>query len=134
MSREWPGARVGWRSASQLPDAARAAGAGAPGAIAAADRLGYYACYSADEIYHKDAWLLFAAAAERTERIRLGPCVAPIYMREPTYIAQLAATLDELSDGRAEVVFGIGNIAMLEQYGVEWRERARSLACARRTT
>jgi 5,10-methylenetetrahydromethanopterin reductase len=47
--------------------------------------------------------------------------VTPIYMREPTYVAQLAATLDELSDGRAEVVFGIGNIAMLEQYGVEWR-------------
>jgi 5,10-methylenetetrahydromethanopterin reductase len=90
-------------------------------AVALADRLGYYACYSADEIYHKDAWLLFAAAAKGTERIRLGPCVAPIYMREPTYVAQLAATLDELSDGRAEVVFGIGNIAMLEQYGIEWR-------------
>jgi 5,10-methylenetetrahydromethanopterin reductase len=90
-------------------------------AAALADRLGYHACYSADEIYHKDAWLLFSALAERTERIRLGPCVAPIYMREPTYIAQLAATLDELSEGRAEVVFGIGNIAMLEQYGVEWR-------------
>jgi 5,10-methylenetetrahydromethanopterin reductase len=89
-------------------------------AIALADRLGYYACYSADEIYHKDAWLLFAAAADRTERIRMGPCVSPIYMREPTYIAQLAATLDELSEGRAEVVFGIGNLAMLEQYGVEW--------------
>lgn len=42
-------------------------------------------------------------------------------MREPTYVAQLAATLDEVSDGRAEVVFGIGNIAMLEQYGIEWR-------------
>ncbi len=90
-------------------------------AIALADRLGYYGCYSADEIYHKDAWLLFAAAAQLTERIRLGPCVAPIYMREPTYVAQLAATLDELSGGRAEVVFGIGNIAMLEQYGIEWR-------------
>src|SRR5689334_7643699 len=89
-------------------------------AIALADRLGYYGRYSADEIYHKDAWLLFAAAAPRTEQIRLGPCVAPIYVREPTYIAQLAATLDELSDGRAEVVFGIGNIAMLEQYGVQW--------------
>ncbi len=90
-------------------------------AVALADELGYHGCYSADEIYHKDAWLLFAAAAQRTERIRLGPCVAPIYMREPTYVAQLAATLDELSGGRAEVVFGIGNIAMLEQYGVEWR-------------
>ena len=87
-------------------------------AIEIADELGYYACYSADEIYHKDAWLLFAAAAPRTERIRLGPCVAPIFMRDPSYIAQLAATLDELSDGRAEVVIGIGNIAMLEQYGV----------------
>jgi 5,10-methylenetetrahydromethanopterin reductase len=90
-------------------------------AVELADRLGYHACYSADEIYHKDPWLLFAAAANRTERIRLGPCVAPIYMREPTYVAQLASTLDELSGGRAEVVFGIGNIAMLEQYGVEWR-------------
>src|SRR3954469_25671707 len=90
-------------------------------AVELADELGYYACYGADEIYHKDAWLLFAAAAERTDRIRLGPCISPIYMRDPTYIAQLAATLDELSDGRAEVVFGIGNLAMLEQYGVEWR-------------
>src|SRR5215210_9530199 len=90
-------------------------------AAQAADELGFYACYSADEIYHKDAWLLLAAAAGRTDRIRLGPCVAPVYMRDPTHVAQLAATLDELSDGRAEVVFGIGNLAMLEQYGVEWR-------------
>lgn len=89
--------------------------------IRTADELGYHACYSADEIYHKDAWMLFAAAARETERIRLGPCVAPIFMREPTYVAQLAATLDELSGGRAEVIFGIGNIAMLEQYGVQWR-------------
>jgi 5,10-methylenetetrahydromethanopterin reductase len=89
--------------------------------IKSADELGYYACYSADEIYHKDAWLLLAAAAGETERVRLGPCVAPIFLRDPTHVAQLAATLDELSAGRAEVVFGIGNIAMLEQYGVQWR-------------
>jgi 5,10-methylenetetrahydromethanopterin reductase len=62
-----------------------------------ADELGYHACYSADEIYHKDAWLLLAALAQRTERIRLGPCVAPIYMRDPTYVAQLAASLDARS-------------------------------------
>ena len=89
--------------------------------VQAADELGYYACYSADEIYHKDAWLLLAAAARRTERIRLGPCVAPLYMRDPTHLAQLAATLDELSGGRAEVVLGIGNLAMLAQYGIEWQ-------------
>ena len=87
--------------------------------IQVADELGYYACYSADEIYHKDAWLLLAAAARTTRSVRLGPCVSPIFMRDPTYVAQLAATLDELSAGREEIVFGIGNIAMLEQYGVE---------------
>ena len=90
-------------------------------AAQAADELGYYACYSADEIYHKDAWLLLAAAAERTKSIRLGPCVAPVYLRDPAQIAQLVATLDELSRGRAEVVLGIGNLATLEQYGIEWR-------------
>jgi 5,10-methylenetetrahydromethanopterin reductase len=90
-------------------------------AIRIADELGYYACYSADEIYHKDAWLLLAAAARTTRSVRLGPCVSPIFLRDPTYVAQLAATLDELSDGRAEIVFGIGNIAMLEQYGAAWR-------------
>jgi 5,10-methylenetetrahydromethanopterin reductase len=90
-------------------------------AVTVADRLGFHACYSADEIYHKDGWLLLAAAARATERIRLGPCVAPVFLRDPSYIAQLAGTLDELSGGRAEVVIGIGNIAMLEQYGVPWQ-------------
>jgi len=90
-------------------------------AVKVADELGFHACYSADEIYHKDGWLLLAAAAAQTDRLRLGPCVAPLYLRDPTHIAQLAATLDELSAGRAEVVLGIGNVAMLEQYGVTWR-------------
>jgi 5,10-methylenetetrahydromethanopterin reductase len=88
-----------------------------------ADELGYYACYSADEIYHKDPWLLLGAAAARTERIRLGPCVASAYLRDPTSVAQLVATLDELSGGRGEVVLGIGNLVILEQYGIEWRGR-----------
>src|SRR5215204_1097583 len=60
-------------------------------AAQAADKLGYYACYSADEIYHKDAWLLLVAATRRTERIRLDPCVAPVYVRDPTHVAQLAS-------------------------------------------
>ena len=31
--------------------------------IRLADELGFYACYAADETWHKDLWLLFAAAA-----------------------------------------------------------------------
>jgi 5,10-methylenetetrahydromethanopterin reductase len=43
-------------------------------AVTLADRLGFHACYSADEIYHKDAWLLLAAAARHTQQLRLSPC------------------------------------------------------------
>ena len=45
--------------------------------IQSADELGYYACYSADEIYHKDAWLLLASAARTTDAVRLGPAWRP---------------------------------------------------------
>jgi 5,10-methylenetetrahydromethanopterin reductase len=89
--------------------------------IALADTLGFHGCYGADEIYHKDMWLILAAAATRTTQIRLGPCVSPIFLRDPTHVAQLAATLDELSRGRAEIVYGIGNLAMLDQYGIPWQ-------------
>ena len=82
------------------------------------DELGFWACYSADETYHKDMWLLFAAGAARTARLRLGPEVSGVILKDPTLIAQQVATLDELSDGRAELVISTGNFALLEQYRV----------------
>ena len=89
--------------------------------IHAADELGFRACYSADETYHKDMWILFAAAAPGTSRIRFGPEVSGVILKDPTLIAQQAATLDELTGGRAEIVFSIGNFALLAQYGIEWQ-------------
>src|SRR5215203_5441956 len=37
-------------------------------AVKVADELGFYACYSADEIYHKDAWLLLGSDREHPYR------------------------------------------------------------------
>lgn len=88
--------------------------------IRLADELGFHACYAADETWHKDMWLLFAAAAGQTENIRLGPSVSPVTLREPSLIAQAVATLDELSDGRAEAVLSSGNFGLLAQYGIDW--------------
>jgi len=87
-------------------------------AIELMDELGFWGCYSADETYHKDMWSLFAAAAARTERLRMGPEVTHVILKDPTIIVQQAATLDELTRGRAELVFSTGNLAMLRQYGV----------------
>jgi len=88
--------------------------------IKKADELGFYGCYAADETWHKDMWLLFAAAADKTRNIRLGPSLSPILLREPTLIAQAVATLDELTGGRAECVISCGNFGLLAQYHMDW--------------
>src|ERR671917_1755011 len=90
------------------------------GAIRLADELGFHAVYAADETWHKDLWLLFAAASQQTSRIRMGPSVSPVTLREPTLIGQAAATLDELTGGRAEVVLSSGNFGLLAQYKLDW--------------
>ena len=89
--------------------------------IRLADELGFYAVYAADETWHKDLWLLFAAAAAQTKQVRFGPSVSAVTLREPTLIAQAAATLDELTDGRAEVVLSSGNFGLLAQYNIDWK-------------
>jgi 5,10-methylenetetrahydromethanopterin reductase len=91
--------------------------------IKAADELGYYACYSVDETWHKDLWCLFAAAADKTHNIRFGPNVTHVFLREPTLICQQLATLDELSNGRAEAVVSTGNFSMMEQYHIDWAHK-----------
>jgi 5,10-methylenetetrahydromethanopterin reductase len=91
--------------------------------IKVADECGFYACYATDETYHKDLWTMFAAAAHQTQNIRFGPSVTHVFLREPTLIAQQLATLDEISGGRAEAVVSIGNMAMMEQYHIDWAKR-----------
>jgi 5,10-methylenetetrahydromethanopterin reductase len=91
--------------------------------IKTADELGFHACYSVDETWHKDLWVLFAAAADKTERIRFGPNVTHVFLREPTLIAQQIATLDELTGGRVEAVVSTGNFGMMQQYHLDWQNR-----------
>jgi F420-dependent oxidoreductase-like protein len=54
----------------------------------------------------RDAAVVLAAYANATSRIGLGTGVLPIYTRHPTAMAQMAATLDELSGNR--FILGIG--------------------------
>jgi 5,10-methylenetetrahydromethanopterin reductase len=90
--------------------------------IKKADELGFYGCYAADETWHKDMWLLFAAAADKTTNIRFGPSLSGVVLREPTLIAQATATLDELTGGRAECVISCGNFGLLAQYHIDWAQ------------
>lgn len=59
-----------------------------------------------DEQQMLECWSLLSALAVETNRIRLGALVMNINNRNPALTAKMAATLDQISDGRLE--FGIG--------------------------
>ena len=88
-------------------------------AIVIADESRIDMVFCVDEVYHRDAWLLLGAAARETRRVRLALGVAGVTLRDPLLVAQQLATLDELSGGRAAAAFSIGNLAMLEQFGID---------------
>ena len=67
----------------------------------------------------KDAPSQLAAAALATTEIRLGTAVLPIYTRTPTLLAQVATSMDEVSQGR--FLLGLGTSHgpnMLAHHGV----------------
>jgi F420-dependent oxidoreductase-like protein len=55
-----------------------------------------------------DAWTTLGALAALTSRIRLGTLVSPATFRHPSVLAKSAATVDQVSGGRAELGVGAG--------------------------
>jgi alkanesulfonate monooxygenase SsuD/methylene tetrahydromethanopterin reductase-like flavin-dependent oxidoreductase (luciferase family) len=56
-----------------------------------------------------DPWVVMAAVATVTERIRLGALVTPLPRRRPWVLSRQMATLDRLSDGRLIGGIGLGD-------------------------
>lgn len=80
-----------------------------PENIALAERLGYTRAWVFDTPQQgTDVWMTLALAAERTERIGLGPGVLVPSMRHPMTNAAATATLSALAPDRIAVAFGTG--------------------------
>lgn len=80
-----------------------------PDNIALAEQLGYARAWVYDTPQQSpDVWMTLALAAERTERIGLGPGVLIPSLRHPMVNAAATATLAELAPGRVAVAFGTG--------------------------
>jgi len=75
-----------------------------------------------------DPWVLLAAVAMQTERIRIGPMVTPLPRRRPWKLARETVTLDHLSGGRLILGVGLGfpPDAEFEQFGEESDARVRA--------
>jgi probable F420-dependent oxidoreductase len=70
-----------------------------------------------------ECWGMLPAIAAVTERIRLGPLVSPTSVHHPAVLANRAATIDHVSNGR--MVLGIGAGWQINEhaaYGIELQE------------
>lgn len=80
-----------------------------PRHIAIAEELGYDRAWLHDTPQQgPDVWMMLALAAQRTERIGLGPGVLVPSLRHPMVNASGAATLSAMAPGRVAVAFGTG--------------------------
>jgi 5,10-methylenetetrahydromethanopterin reductase len=80
-----------------------------PDNIALAEQLGYARAWVYDTPQQSpDVWMTLALAAERTERIGLGPGVLVPSLRHPMVNAAATATLAALAPGRVAISFGTG--------------------------
>lgn len=69
-----------------------------------------------EPVWGFDAWILLAAAAMRTSRIRLGTMLTPLARMRPWKLASETVTLDHLSEGRVILAVGLGAL------NTGWRE------------
>jgi F420-dependent oxidoreductase-like protein len=79
-----------------------------------AERAGYDSVWLSQLPTERDTSIVLAVYAGATERVGLGSFVFPIYTRHPTAMAQMAATLDEVSGGRFRLGIGISHKVTVE--------------------
>jgi F420-dependent oxidoreductase-like protein len=67
-----------------------------------------------------EGWMLLASLAQATRRLRMGTLVTGIHYRHPAVLANMAATVDIISEGRLELGIGAGwNEEESGAYGIE---------------
>jgi probable F420-dependent oxidoreductase len=74
-----------------------------------------------------DPWVILAAVAQTTERLKIGPMVTPVPRHRPHLLADTIATLDRLSEGRLILGAGLGGVPReFEAFGEPADEQVRA--------
>ena len=76
----------------------------------AAEAAGFHGIFFADsQLNSLDPFQVLSLIATRTTRLRLGTAVSNMVYRDPSVLANSAATVNEISDGRAVLGLGTGD-------------------------
>jgi len=89
-------------------DPAEMANAAAEAESAGWDGVFYYDAIAIGDAEMYDPWVVLAAMAMRTERVRLGLILTPPSRRRPWKLARETMTIDRLSGGRLILPVGLG--------------------------
>lgn len=81
--------------------------------VQAADETGYE-LVMVPEAWGRDALVSLAYLAAHTERVQLGTGIVNVYSRSAAVVAMAAATLDDVSGGRAVLGLGVSGKAVIE--------------------
>jgi probable F420-dependent oxidoreductase len=103
-----------------------------------AEESGFDSIWLGDHLLYRDgrrergpweAWTMLAAIAGVTERVTLGPLVACLGFHPPAVLAKMAATIDEISEGRFVLGVGAGwNRPEFEAFGIPYDRRVARFA------
>ena len=69
-----------------------------------------------------EAWSVLSAIAAKTDRVKLVTGVTCPHRRHPALLAQTAATVDLLSEGRLILGIGAGEGMNLNPFGIKWEK------------
>ena len=84
----------------------------------AAEHWGFDQFWVSDDLFLRSAPVILTAIATATERIEIGTCIVNPYTLHPAEMAMMAATLDEISDGRFNLGLSSGAAEFLKWVGI----------------
>src|SRR3954454_480061 len=97
----------------------------------AAEEVGFQSIWLGDHLLYErpdrgpwEVWTQMAALAAATSRVTIGPLVACVGFHPPGLIAKMAATIDEVSQGRFVLGVGAGwNRREFDAFGIPYERR-----------